>query len=95
MDDMMKAADQPRKARVKLYVHRSKESNWDLGDAIGLPGAAIMENFKWCCYEVEIEIELDMETGEHIIIGVDGKRLEGVKQTDGILPEYDEANIVT
>lgn len=49
---------------IKMYLHSDKESNWSLGEEIGLSEEAIINHFKYALYEVECEVEVDMETGE-------------------------------
>lgn len=49
---------------IKMYLHSDKESNFELGEEIGLSEKAIQEQFKYALYEVEFDVEVDMETGE-------------------------------
>lgn len=60
---------------IKMYLHGSKDSNWETGEEIGLSEDAIKENFAYALYEVEFDVEVDMETGETKIMTVDGKPL--------------------
>lgn len=41
------------------------------GEELGLEGEAL-ENFKYCGYEVELELEVDTETGEYTILSANG-----------------------
>ena len=60
--------------RVKKYLHSSKENNLDLAKKIGLDDEAA-ENFMYALYEVEFELEVDMETGDYEIVSVDGVKM--------------------
>lgn len=60
---------------VTIYAHVGKDSNWETGEKIGLSEEAIKNHFKYCCSEVELEIEVDMETGESEILAVDRRKL--------------------
>ena len=60
---------------VKMYLHSSKEGNYEEGqDEFGLQGQAL-ENFRCALYEVEFDVELDMESGETIIKKVNNREL--------------------
>lgn len=61
--------------RTTVYIHGSKEYMYDKGQELGLTGEAL-KNFMYTCYEVEIELEVNMETGDSKIISVDGKELK-------------------
>jgi hypothetical protein len=41
-----------------IYLHSDKESNWELGEELGLSNDAISDEFRSCCYEIEIEVEV-------------------------------------
>ena len=60
---------------IKMYLHGSKENNYDQGEEIGLTGDAL-DNFAYALYEVEFDVEVDMKTGEQRILKVDGVKLE-------------------
>lgn len=62
---------------ITAYLHGSKEAMWDKGEAIGLSGEAL-GRFSFALYEVEVEVELEVneETGEANIIRVNGKELK-------------------
>jgi hypothetical protein len=62
------------KTKAKIYLHASKESNYDTGKKLRLSKQAL-EQFRYACHEVEIELEVDRKTGESKIIGVDGRKL--------------------
>jgi hypothetical protein len=56
----------------RLYLHRSKETNYDawqydLGWSTEDPG---FEKFKYCGYEVELITQIDRETGRCFAIGI-------------------------
>lgn len=57
------------------YVHSSKESMTDLGVRLGLKGQAL-DYFKYACLEVRLGIEVNDETGDAVIISVDGKEVK-------------------
>lgn len=57
------------KVLVKRYVHSSYECNSDLVEKYG------HADLRGVCYEVEVLVELDTETGESTVVGCDGKML--------------------
>lgn len=62
------------KTITKIYLHGDKEDNHENGKKLGLQGKAL-EEFLYACYEVELELEVDTETGGYTIISVDGMAL--------------------
>lgn len=54
-----------------IYLHSSKESNYEHGEKLGLKGEAL-NMFMYGCYEVAVEVEVNEATGETEIISVDG-----------------------
>lgn len=54
-----------------MYLHSSKESNYELGKQIGLRGNAL-KYFVYALYEVMFDVEVDPETGAATIVAVDG-----------------------
>lgn len=62
------------KVRTKMYLHGEKESNYELGEKLGLSEEAI-KNFAYALYEVEFEVEVDTKTGDYTIIAVNGRKL--------------------
>lgn len=60
--------------KTKMYLHNTKESNYQQGEELGLSEKA-MENFKYALYEVEFVVEINEDSGEVEIIAVDGKKL--------------------
>lgn len=54
---------------IKYYLHSDKGSNIWEGEHFGLTGKAL-EEFKDCCYEVKLLLDLDMTTGKTKIIEV-------------------------
>lgn len=61
--------------RTTIYLHSSKESNYEHGERLGLKGEAL-NMFMYGCYEVAVEVEVNESTGETEIISVDGRRVE-------------------
>lgn len=74
---MIDTQDTARKIRTDIFVHTSKESNFELGERLGLTGEAL-ENFKYACYEVKLSVLVDMETGDTEIVAVDDEALTKV-----------------
>jgi hypothetical protein len=66
--------------RIKVYVHRDKESNYDLARKLDCDGPDI----KYLCSEVELIVDLDTETGHGKVVGAEGFYLgdERVSDTD-------------
>lgn len=60
------------KITVVDYLHSSKEEMLDLGEQHGLKGAAL-DNFMYALYEVKLELEVDMQTGDSKIIKCDDR----------------------
>lgn len=54
---------------IKIVLHSDKDSNFEKGEEIGLTGEALSK-FSYALYEVEFEVEVDMETGETSVISV-------------------------
>jgi len=52
---------------IKMYLHSSKDSNWDTARELGLSKKAEAE-FMYALYEVELDVELDTETGKTKIL---------------------------
>lgn len=61
--------------KATIYLHGSKESNYDKGKELGLSEEALAF-FVYACYEVVIEGEVNPQTGSFKITAVDGRRLE-------------------
>lgn len=57
--------------KIVVHLHSSKESMWEDGRKLGLSEAAC-EEFKYCCYEVGIEVEVN-EDGSSKLIGLKEK----------------------
>jgi hypothetical protein len=65
--------------RFKLYAHADKETAYAIGrDKVGLEGDAL-RNFSGWGYELEFEVDIDMETGNTKLISVDGHKIFPVK----------------
>jgi hypothetical protein len=60
--------------RATIYLHSNKESNWTLGEKLGLTGEAL-RLFMYACTEVAVEIEVSQD-GSATIVAVDGRSLE-------------------
>lgn len=61
--------------KITMYLHSSKDSNYEVGQEAGLKGKAL-EKFAYCLYEVKFEVEVDEITGKYEILTVDGKKLK-------------------
>ncbi len=59
----------------KMYLHSSKESNLEEGAEWGLTGDALKE-FRYALYEVEFDVDVNVKTGEVIILKVNGRELK-------------------
>lgn len=51
------------------YAHVDKDTNWEVGEGLGLSEEAIKTNFKYCCSEIGVIIDV-YEDGTYKIIGV-------------------------
>ena len=60
---------------IKMYLHGSKESNYETGKEMGLKGKAL-DNFCYALYEVEFDVEVDRDTGAIEILKCDGQELK-------------------
>jgi len=58
------------KKTIYMYLNSDKDSNYEIGKELGLSDEA-MEKFKYALYEVQVEVEVNTETGETEIIGFD------------------------
>ena len=58
-----------------IFVHTSKEYMWDKGMEIGLSQDQL-NIFMYVGYEVRLTIEVDENTGDAVIVAVDGRKLE-------------------
>lgn len=63
----------PWPKRTTIYLHGSKESNYNHGQTLGLSDTAC-ETFMYACYEVGIDLEVTRD-GKATIIGVNGTPL--------------------
>lgn len=52
---------------IKMYLHSSKDSNYEKAEELGLSEEAT-QKFKYALYEVEFDVEVDMETGDTKIL---------------------------
>jgi hypothetical protein len=65
--------------RFKLYAHADDETAYAIGrDKVGLDGDAL-DNFSRWGYELEFEVDIDMETGNTKLLTVDGHKISPVK----------------
>lgn len=62
------------KVVTKMFLHGSKDDNYERGRGLGLEGSALDE-FAYALYEVEFGVEVDTETGRSRILSVDGRPL--------------------
>lgn len=60
-----------------MYLHGSKESNYEKGVQLGLSDKAL-ENFVYALYEVKFDVNVDKD-GNTEIVAVDGRKLEPKK----------------
>lgn len=61
----------------KAYLHSNKESNYDKAEEFGLDdNKEFMDNFIYSLYEVELNMEVDVKTGETQILGIAGVKLD-------------------
>jgi len=63
------------KKTVKMYLYGNDETNLEKGRELGLEGVAL-ETFSGWDYEIEFDVEVDMEKGEVKILSVDGHDLK-------------------
>ena len=63
------------KKKVIIFVHASRETNYDKGVDLGLTGYALY-NFTFTGYEHALDFEVDMETGHSTLVGIDGKEFK-------------------
>lgn len=58
---------------IKVYLHRSKEDNRDLGHMFCFPEDSPQENkLAYMGYQVEAYFQINLLTGESKLIGADG-----------------------
>lgn len=57
------------------YLHGDKSSNRGIAEELGLSEKA-SDDFVYSLYEVEFNMEVDVDTGETWIVGVAGVKLE-------------------
>lgn len=68
--------------RVKVYAHRSKESNFEFIERLGLSETA-EDNLKYLGYEIELIYDINIKTGEAKLVAADGFFLSDEKVTAG------------
>ena len=59
---------------AKMYLNRSKDSNWETGRELGLSEEA-MKKFVYALYEVELDVLIDEVNGAVSILKVNGMDL--------------------
>lgn len=64
------------KERYTDYLHGNKELNWHRGKYEFKLDDKALRSFVGALYEVEFDLELDTETGEIMILGVNGVELK-------------------
>ena len=62
-------------AKTNVFLHSDKETMWNKGEELGLDGKAL-EKFMYTGYEVKIEVEVDIKTGEAFATYIQGVKLE-------------------
>lgn len=65
----------PVKVLTTMYIHGSKESNYDEADELDLTGNA-REKFIYSLSEVALDVEINTTTGEVMIMAVNGSELK-------------------
>jgi hypothetical protein len=55
----------PKTLTTDVYLHGSKESNWETADELGLPEKA-RSVFAYSCYEVTVTVNIDRKTGKAV-----------------------------
>jgi len=58
--------------KTKAYLHSTKEDMYYKGTELGLTGKAL-ESFMYALYEVELELEIEENTGKYRIVAIDGQ----------------------
>ena len=65
------------KIKYKEYLHGSKSANYERACQLGLDTSEeFMNKFAYSLYEVDFDMEVDAETGETWILGINGVKLE-------------------
>jgi|SRR5208337_1826963 len=63
---------------IKLYAHDSGENAYDEGKKLGMDFDACRQLEHWA-YELEFDVEVDLETGKTNLLAVDGRKIFPVK----------------
>lgn len=61
--------------RATVHLHSNQERMYNLGVKLGLTGHAL-DFFRYACYEVELTIEVNPDTGAATIVEVDKRKIE-------------------
>ncbi len=65
------------KITYKTYLHMGQDSNYEKAVEFGLDNdEKFMDKFASSLYEVELNMEVDTNTGESWILGINGVELE-------------------
>lgn len=66
--------DGGNKKVVKLYARANEDGHYEQGKKLGLEGEAL-RNFAHWGYELEFDVEVDLETGNTTLLKVDGRQI--------------------
>lgn len=76
------------KKRVLVYVHRNKESNYEIAQKLGMKVDSEAErNVLFLGYEVELVYDIDTETGDAELVAAGGKFLGDERVSPGDVEE--------
>lgn len=79
----MSDVTRPDTKRVKIYVHRDKESNNDLANRLGIEeGSSAEKTFSYTALEVALVYDVNTKTGESKLVGAGGRFLGDEKISD-------------
>lgn len=57
--------------QTTIWLHSERDSNRELGEQIGLQDEAALRNFERACYEIGLTVEVNPDTGETWLIGIE------------------------
>jgi len=76
-EENMENKIESKRVKYSAYIHNSKEVNYDSARKLGLEdNEKFMKKFAYSLYKVTLDIEIDVETGETWILGVNGVELK-------------------
>ena len=55
--------------RAVIYLHNDSDDGYEYGRELGLEGTAL-EEFPSLCYELAVVVEVNRETGDGVMIGI-------------------------